>query len=59
MRCSCPECGDFMIHAESDASCVCPNCLRRCSACLGTGTALSRESVMAMKQVHTEPEKKD
>lgn len=39
-----------MIHAENDASCVCPNCLRRCSACLGTDSVLSRESVLAMKR---------
>lgn len=52
MRCSCPVCGDFMIHAESDASCVCPSCLRRCSACLGTDSVLSRESILAMKQAN-------
>lgn len=52
-----------MIHAESDASCVCPNCLRRCSACLGTDSVLSRESVLAMKrgnqQGNTETAKKE
>lgn len=50
MRCACPACGDFMIHADNDASCVCPSCLRRCSACLGTDSVLSRESVLAMKR---------
>lgn len=50
MRCACPACGDFMIHADNDASCVCPSCLRRCSACLGTDSVLSRESVLAMKK---------
>ncbi len=49
MRCGCPECGSFMIHAESDHACVCPDCLYRCYACQGTGTALSREAVLAMK----------
>ncbi|MBR6525786.1 MAG: hypothetical protein IKT57_07430 [Clostridia bacterium] len=67
MRCACPACGDFMIHADNDASCVCPSCLRRCSACLGTDSVLSRESVLAMKKareasqtkVKEELEKKD
>lgn len=49
MRCGCPECGSFMIHAESDHACVCPDCLYRCYACQGTGTALSREAILAMK----------
>ena len=51
MRCSCPICDDesFMIHSERDNACVCPNCLYRCYACQGTGTALTREQVLAMK----------
>ncbi len=51
MRCGCPECGNFMIHSERDNACVCPECLYRCYACQGTGTALSREAVLAMKGV--------
>lgn len=50
MRCSCPECGAFMEHAETSASCVCPVCLTRCNACLGTDSVLSRETVMMMKR---------
>ena len=51
MRCGCPECGSFMIHAESDHACVCPECLYRCYACQGTGTALTREAVLGMKKM--------
>lgn len=49
MRCGCPNCDSFMIHSERDNACVCPDCLYRCYACQGTGTALSREAVLAMK----------
>ncbi len=49
MRCSCPNCGEFMEHAETSASCVCPNCLTRCSACLGTDSVVSRETFLRMK----------
>ena len=51
MRCGCPICDteSFMIHSERDNACVCPNCLYRCYACQGTGTALTREQVLAMK----------
>lgn len=52
MRCGYPVCDtdSFMIHSERDNACVCPNCLYRCYACQGTGTALSREQVQAMKR---------
>ena len=49
MRCACPQCGAFMEHAETNASCVCPQCLARCSACLGTGTVWSREDLMRLR----------
>lgn len=51
MRCGCPECGSFMIHSERDHACVCPDCLYRCYACQGTGTALSREEILGMKKM--------
>ena len=51
MRCGCPECGTFMIHSERDNACVCPDCLYRCYACQGTGTALTREEVLGMKEL--------
>lgn len=51
MRCGCPECGTFMIHSERDNACVCPECLYRCYACQGTGTALTREEVKGMKEL--------
>ena len=38
-----------MEHAETSASCVCPQCLNRCSACLGAGTVWSREAIERLK----------
>jgi len=50
MRCGCPHCDTFMIQEElSRSACVCPNCGYRCDACLGTGTALSREDLLRLK----------
>ena len=44
MRCSCKECGTYMIQAESDhLGCVCPDCGCRCNDCLGTDTVVSRD----------------
>jgi len=36
-----------MVHEESGGHlcCVCPDCLYRCSACLGTDSVLSREDL--------------
>ena len=59
MRCGCPECGAFMIHSERDNACVCPQCLYRCYACQGTGTAWSREAVRALKGQAAGEEKPD
>ena len=53
MRCSCPECDTYMVHAESlSLGCVCPNCGARCTACLGTDTVISRESLRRMKDTN-------
>lgn len=54
MRCGCPKCEaegleSYMIHAERDNCCVCPECLYRCYACQGDGQALSREAILALK----------
>ena len=49
MRCGCPVCGSFMVHSDRDNACVCPDCLYRCYACQGTGTALSQDQVRALK----------
>ncbi|MBR6184774.1 MAG: hypothetical protein IKQ41_00760 [Clostridia bacterium] len=54
MRCGCPRCEaegleSYMIHAERDNCCVCPECLYRCYACQGDGQALSREQIMRLK----------
>ena len=44
MRCSCKECGTYMVQAESDRlGCVCPDCGYRCNDCLGTDTVVSRD----------------
>ena len=46
MRCGCPQCGTYMIQSESlDLGCVCPDCLYRCRACMGTNTVVSREDL--------------
>ena len=50
MRCSCPECGTYMVHSESmHLGCVCPECGARCTACLGTDTVISRETLRSLK----------
>lgn len=64
MRCSCYNCGTYMVHAESThLGCVCPECKSRCKACLGTNTVMSRESLrnlkndpFALAQLFSEPE---
>ncbi|MBE5768451.1 MAG: hypothetical protein E7333_02540 [Clostridiales bacterium] len=49
MRCSCKECGVYMVQAESDhLGCICPECKYRCNDCLGTNTVVSRESLRAL-----------
>ena len=46
MRCSCKECGTYMIQADSDRlGCVCPDCGYHCSDCLGTDTVVSRDRI--------------
>ena len=49
MRCSCKECGTYMIQADSDVlGCVCPDCGYRCRDCLGTDTVVSRDRLAAL-----------
>ena len=49
MRCSCKECGTYMVQADSDLlGCVCPDCGYRCRDCLGTDTVVSRERLSAL-----------
>ena len=44
MRCSCKECGTYMIQAESDhLGCIYADCGYRCNDCLGTNTVVSRD----------------
>ncbi len=50
MRCSCYNCGTYMVHSESThLGCVCPDCGSRCKACLGTNTVMSREALRNLK----------
>ena len=51
MRCHCPHCEEetWMVHSEKDNACVCPQCLYRCYACQGTGTALTRDQVLSLR----------
>ncbi len=49
MRCSCKECGTYMVQADSDRlGCVCPDCGYRCRDCLGTDTVVSREGLRSL-----------
>ena len=49
MRCSCKECGTYMVQCESDhQGCVCPECGYRCADCLGTNTVVSRDSLKSL-----------
>lgn len=38
MRCTCQNCGEYMVQDEKGlfSRCVCPACLCTCNACLGT-----------------------
>ena len=48
MRCSCKECGIYMVQADAPhVGCVCPECGARCKMCLGTNTVVSREDLKA------------
>ncbi len=50
MRCGCPHCQTFMIQEEEPRqACVCPECGYRCNACLGTGTAITREELNRLR----------
>ena len=41
MRCGCPDCGAYMVHADGpELGCVCPQCGRHCRDCLGLSGAL-------------------
>ena len=51
MRCTCENCGTYMIQKEDlKLGCVCPECGARCNACLGTKSVLSREEIAAMRE---------
>jgi hypothetical protein len=39
-----------MIQAESENTCICPDCGYRCTACLGTNSMLSKEEIKQMKE---------
>ena len=41
MRCSCQNCGAYMVQDEKGlgSRCICPECFTVCSACMGTRQA--------------------
>ena len=41
MRCGCPECGQWMVHAETslEGHCACSECGYTCRDCLGVNSA--------------------
>lgn len=50
MRCSCQNCGVYMVQSEdSHLGCVCPECGLRCTACLGTNSVISKETLRNIK----------
>ncbi len=50
MRCGCPQCGAYMVHAEGRRQgCVCQNCGAHCNACLGTNTVISKEAFLSLR----------
>ena len=52
MRCSCANCGVYMVQAEDmKLGCICPNCFSRCTACLGTNTVLSKDDLQNLGNV--------
>lgn len=51
MRCSCRECGEYMVHEERGLGrCVCPVCGFTCKDCLGTDSVISKEQLSALKK---------
>ena len=50
MRCSCQNCGVYMIQSDdSHLGCVCPECGARCTACLGTDSVISKDALKDLK----------
>lgn len=44
MRCSCPQCGTYMVQWEKGANsaCICPKCQYICDACMGSGEKMQK-----------------
>ncbi|MEG1525607.1 MAG: hypothetical protein RRZ24_09400 [Clostridia bacterium] len=38
MRCTCQNCGTYMVQDEKGtfSRCICPDCFTTCNACMGT-----------------------
>ena len=50
MRCSCKNCGVYMIQSEdAHLGCVCPECGARCRDCLGTNSVISADFFEKLK----------
>ena len=48
MRCSCRECGEYMVHENAGlGACICPVCGFRCTDCLGTDSVISKRCLSA------------
>jgi len=45
VRCGCPVCGTWMVHAEEERRCICPACGEGCDACLGTNSVMTKEAI--------------
>ncbi len=52
MRCGCPRCDTFMVNDDGRTmGCICPECGFRCTACLGTDTVISRDSLDKFREL--------
>ena len=50
MRCSCKECGEYMVHHEAGlGECICPVCGYKCRDCLGMSTLITKEELEKLK----------
>ena len=51
MRCTCQNCGAYMVQDEKGlfSRCVCPECFQTCNACMGTAQGpLDKERLQKM-----------
>lgn len=53
MRCTCQQCGEYMVQDEKGlfSQCICPVCFSSCNACLGTEQKpLSKDALQVLME---------